>query len=98
VVLSDLKNTLLPRDADALKSNLTQLVNEVGLKSEEIKNLTLAALLTQLAIVTRGGASEGLVGQAKRIVAVLGLGEMQAGDFLESGEGVEAARNKTTVA
>ena len=81
--LTDVKETFFNGDPDYFKSQLNDWINDFGVSSEDLKNLSVSALLTRLA----GEASDsdtrekisGLLGAAERF----GLANEKAGKVLK---------------
>jgi hypothetical protein len=81
-VLEDVKETFFNGDPDYFKSQLATWIDDFGVKSEDLKNLSVAALLGKLAGSAKGEQREkvvGLLGAAERF----GMGDMKAGDLLK---------------
>ncbi|MBL50218.1 MAG: flotillin [Roseibacillus sp.] len=81
-VLEDVKDTFFNGDPDYFKSQLASWLGDFGVKSEDLKNLSVTALLASLVSKARGEDRTrlvGLMGAAERF----GLGEARAADLLE---------------
>jgi flotillin len=59
--LSDIKSTFFNGDSDHFKEQMRKWISDFGIKSEDIKNLTVAALLTQLMSSTADNATKSLM-------------------------------------
>lgn len=83
--LSDLKNGLLgdglSSENGGLVSKIRGLIAQAGMTSEDVKNLTLAALLLKLRN-RAGSENKSLVGELIDTVSQLGLGEENASTIL----------------
>lgn len=68
--LTDIKRTFFNGDPEHFKTQLRQWVEDFGVKTEDIKNLTIAALIAKLiAAETAGGGRDG--GKTSMLVAAL---------------------------
>jgi len=81
-VLSELKNSLLGDGDGPLAQNLQTLVGRAGINSENIRNLTLTALLLQLQQKLSDDKSSGIIGNLLSTVQQLGVGGENAGKYL----------------
>ncbi|MEC7497723.1 MAG: flotillin family protein [Planctomycetota bacterium] len=70
-VLQDVKNTFFDGDADQFSSELQKFVNHFGMSSEDVKNLSVSALIGQLMGKTEDASIldqlQGLAGAAKQL-------------------------------
>jgi uncharacterized membrane protein YqiK len=76
-VLRDLKDTFLGEDADATRQKIQQFVSRFGVTSEDLKNLTISALMVKLmarADDDDKGVLAGMLDQIKQ----LGIGHVKA--------------------
>lgn len=82
-VLSDVKETFFNGDPDYFKSQLAGWIADFGVTSEDLKNLSVAALLTRLGNEAESGPVQekiaGLLGAAKRF----GIGDQKAASVLK---------------
>jgi len=81
-VLDDVKETFFNGDPDYFKSQLATWISDYGVETEDLKNLSVTALLGGLAGKTVGEDREkviGLLGAAERF----GMGEMKAADLMK---------------
>jgi len=79
-VLSDVRDTFLNSDAEGTAKGIKQFVSQFGLDSEDIKNLTISALVMQMIGMSTGkkkSALRGLLEAAKS----LGIGDKPARDL-----------------
>lgn len=83
--LSDIKNTFFAEggDPDQFRDNLKEFVSSFGLKSEDIKNVTVAALLTQLMTAGETDGQRSLAGKLLEGAKKLGLDTKHATQFLK---------------
>ena len=81
-VLDDVKETFFNGDPEYFKSQMTTWLTDFGVKSEDVKNLSVSALLAKLVGKAKGEDRErmvGLLGAAERF----GLGDARAADLLK---------------
>ncbi|MEN8786066.1 MAG: flotillin family protein [Akkermansiaceae bacterium] len=81
-VLDDVKETFFNGDPEYFKSQLATWIDDYGIKTEDLKNLSIAALLGNLVGTARGEERSklvGMLGAAERF----GVGEMNAGELLK---------------
>lgn len=76
--ITDVKNTFFNGDPDYFKSQLTGWIKSVGLSSEDVKNLTVSALLASLISRTDDNAVRGLMRQVQKAVKGTELGSTLA--------------------
>lgn len=82
-VLSDVKMSMLGDGSESggLFSNIKAVINQSGVTSEDVKNLTLAALLLKV-YNKSSDENRGLIGDLMNTVKDLGIGNQQAGGIL----------------
>ena len=81
-VLDDVKETFFNGDPDYFKSQLATWINDFGISTEDIKNLSISALLGNLMSTAQGEERKkivGLLGAAERF----GVGDMKAAELLK---------------
>lgn len=81
-VLDDVKETFFNGDPDYFKSQLATWIDDFGIKTEDLKNLSISALLGNLVGTAKGEERSklvGMLGAAERF----GVGEMKAADLLK---------------
>lgn len=76
--LSDIKNTFFNGDGDHFKSQMRQWIKDFGIKSEDVKNLTIAALLGKLMASTSDSSVQGLMQSALAMVQERGISDTPA--------------------
>ena len=76
--ITDVKNTFFNGDPDYFKSQLTGWIKSVGLSSEDVKNLTVSAVLASLISRTDDNAVRGLMRQVQKAVKGTELGSTLA--------------------
>lgn len=76
--LTDVKNTFFNGDGDYFRAQLKQWVEDFGISSEDIKNLSVAALLTKLIASTSDSTVKGVMKSALAMMQDKGLGEAPA--------------------
>ena len=75
-MLSELKDALLRPGDENLVMKLRRLIDEVGISSEDVKNLSVSALLSTLNQSTEESALLGRIGNLKNMVEKYGLGDL----------------------
>ncbi len=81
-VLGDVKETFFNGDPDYFKSQLATWIDDYGIKTEDLKNLSVAALLGNLVGASKGDERQklvGMLGAAERF----GVSEMKAAELLK---------------
>ena len=81
-VLEDVKETFFNGDPDYFKSQLATWIDDFGISTEDVKNLSISALLGNLMSTAKGEERKkvvGLLGAAERF----GVGDMKAADLLK---------------
>ena len=81
--LTDVKNTFFTGDPDHFKSQLRSWVQDLGMTSEDVKNLTISALLTKLIASSDDSTARALMRSAQKAVRESGLGDTLAGLLLD---------------
>jgi hypothetical protein len=76
--LTDVKNTFFTGSPDHFKKQLRQWVADFGIKSEDLKNLTLAALLAKLMASTEDSSIQSLMKSALAMAKDTGLADTAA--------------------
>ena len=66
--ITDVKNTFFNGDPDHLKNKLSSWIKSSGLKSEDVKNLTISALLASMISNTEDNSLRGLMRAAEKAV------------------------------
>ena len=79
--LSDVKNTFFNGDPEHFKKQLKTFVSQFGMTSEDLKNLSVSALLAKLAKQAGDDKAKGVLGQIKDLAERFGLGHLSADDF-----------------
>ena len=80
-VLKDVKDTFFNGDPEYFQSQMTTWLTDFGVKSEDLKNLSVSALLAKLVGKSKGKDRErlvGLLGAAERF----GLADAKAAEVL----------------
>jgi len=81
-VLDDVKETFFNGDPDYFKSQLSTWINDYGIKTEDLKNLSISALLGSLVGTAKGEERQkivGMLGAADRF----GVSEMKAAELIK---------------
>ncbi len=76
--LTDIKNTFFGGDPDKLKSQIRSWVKDFGISSEDVKNLSVAALLTKMMASTEDSALQKMLEAAKSLARDSGLADLTA--------------------
>ncbi len=76
--LADIKNTFLHGDPEPLKVQMRKWIKDFGIKSEDVKNLTIAALLGKLLASTSDASVQKLMNSALTMVCERGMAEKPA--------------------
>lgn len=76
--LTDIKETFFNGDPERFKAQLRRWIADFGIPSEDLKNLTVAALLAKLIASTDDGALQSLMRSALRLAQDRGLSEAPA--------------------
>ena len=76
--LTDIRNTFFNGDPEHFKSQLRQWISDFGIKSEDLKNLTITALLTKLMASTEDGGVKALMNSALALAKSQGLAQAPA--------------------
>lgn len=83
--LTDIKSTFFNGDGDYFRTQLKQWITDFGISSEDVKNLTVAALLGKLLASSKDSSVKSMIKSALAMVKENGLGNMPASEALESG-------------
>jgi uncharacterized membrane protein YqiK len=75
--LTDIKNTFFAGDPEKFKTQFRQWVKDFGVTSEDLKNLTVAALLGRMAASSKDPGLLGLLDAAKSLVQDSGLADLR---------------------
>ena len=76
--LTDVKNTFFNGDSEHFKTQIRQWIKDFGIKSEDVKNLTIAALLGKLLASTSDSSVKTLMQSALTMVREKGLSDAPA--------------------
>jgi hypothetical protein len=87
--LADIKNTFFSGDPDHFKGALRQWIQDFGIPTEDLKNLTIAALLGRLIASTDDTSLQALMKSALEAAQSKGLGNAPASALMPS-QGVPA--------
>ena len=82
--LTDAKNAFLGSDPEKFRAQLGQWVKDFGTSSEDLKNLSVAALLTKMMASTKDSGLHGVLESAKSLAREIGLAETPAAAALKS--------------
>jgi hypothetical protein len=81
--LADIKNTFFNGDPEFFKSQLRKWVADFGIKTADVKNLTVAALLAKLMASTKDSSLQSLLKSAQAMAKESGLADVMAAAVLE---------------
>jgi flotillin len=88
--LSDIKETFFNGDPERFKAQLRQWVKDFGIGSEDLKNLTVAALLARLLASTKDASLRNLLKSAQAMARACGVADVPAAAALVTTPTVEA--------
>jgi uncharacterized membrane protein YqiK len=80
--LTDVKNTFFNGDPERFKTQLAQWIKDYGIRTEDLRNLTLSALLLKLSASADDAGVKGLIGSALDMVKQKGLGDVKASEVV----------------
>lgn len=80
--LSDIKNTFFNGDPEFFKSQLAQWVKDFGIKTEDMKNLTIAALLGKMIASSKDSGLQSVLKSAHAMAKESGLSDVMASAVL----------------
>lgn len=80
--LSDIKNTFFNGDPDYFKAQLAQWVKDFGIKTDDLKNLTIAALLGKMIASSKDSALQSVLRSAHAMAKESGLADVMASTVL----------------
>jgi uncharacterized membrane protein YqiK len=82
--IADIKNTFFNGDPEHFKSQLSNWVKDFGIGSEDLRNLTVAALLGRMLVSTKDNSLRALLQSARDMADASGLSDVIAADVLET--------------
>ena len=74
--LTDVKNTFFTGDPDRFKDQMRKWIKDLGVSSEDVKNLTVAAALTKLMSSAGDGGTRSLIRRAQKVAKQTGITDM----------------------
>jgi len=80
----DIKNTFFNGDPEHFKNQMRQWIDDYGVKTEDVKNLTVAALLTKLMATTSDSATKSLMAAVLAKAKDAGLADAPAAAALDA--------------
>jgi len=83
-VLTDVKETFFNGDPEFFKGQLSKWVADFGIRTEDLRNLTLSALFAKLIASTDDSGVQGLMRSALAAVKDKGLGNVKASEVVKS--------------
>lgn len=82
--LTDIKNTFFDgRSPEQFKARLSQYVSDFGIKSEDIKNLTIAALIARMIAGTKDNSLQNILRSVMDTAREAGLADANASEVLD---------------
>jgi len=81
--LGDVRSALLGSDAEVARNHLCKFVSQFGLSTEDVKNLTISALVMKL-MARADGEQKGVLRSVLDTIKELGIGEKPAGEWVAS--------------
>jgi len=88
--LSDIKNTFFNGDPEYFKSQLAKWVKDFGIKTDDLKNLTITALLGKMIASTKESGLRSLLESAQAMAKESGLSDVMATAVLSDKATAEA--------
>ena len=82
--LSDVKQAFFNGDPEHFKEQLRQWVKDFGVSSEDLKNLTVAALLAKLLVSTKDASVQSLLRSAQDMARAIGVSDVPAAKAIAS--------------
>jgi len=80
--LTDVKNTFFTGDPDHFKGQLRKWIDDLGVSTEDVKNLTVAAALTKLMSAAGDSGTKNLLRQAQKAAKDSGVTDIIVGTLL----------------
>ena len=81
--LTDIKNTFFNGDPDYFKTQLRQWVKDFGISTEDLRNLTVSALLAKLLASTKDNALGSVLRTAQEMAKASGLSDVLAATLVD---------------
>ncbi|HSP43520.1 MAG TPA: hypothetical protein VLO11_11660 [Luteolibacter sp.] len=82
--IADIKNTFFNGDPEHFKSQLSTWVKDFGIGTEDLRNLTVAALLGRMLVSTKDNSLRALLQSARDMADASGISDVIAADVLET--------------
>ena len=83
--LTDIKTTFFNGDPEHFKTQLRTWIDDFGIRTEDVKNLTISALLGKLVVASEGDAKNTAITSALSLAKSLGLADMPASAVVAPG-------------
>ncbi len=77
-LLSEVKNQLLHVDGETFLDKFKTLLADSNIKSEDVKNLTISALIAKMMSGTNDGNRRGILGQLLKLAEQIGIADSNA--------------------
>ncbi len=90
--LTDIKTTFFNGDPEHFKTQLRAWIDDFGIRTEDLKNLTIATLLGRLAAASEGDARGSAIAAALTLAKNLGLADKPAAALVASARPATAGR------
>ncbi len=81
--LTDIKNTFFNGDPDYFKTQLRQWIKDFGISTEDLRNLTVSALLAKLLASTKDNALGSVLRTAQEMAKASGLSDVLAATLVD---------------
>jgi len=81
--LTDIKNTFFNGDPDYFKTQLRQWIKDFGISTEDLRNLTVSALLAKLLASTKDNALSSVLRTAQEMAKASGLSDVLAATLVD---------------
>jgi uncharacterized membrane protein YqiK len=82
--LSDIRSTFFNGDSDYFRNQLRHWIDQFGLKTDDVKNLTISALLAKLMTSTDDSKTRSMISSALNLAKNQGFGEKPAAELMSS--------------
>ena len=80
--LTELKTNLLGNGSQPVTERIHSFIKQFGLKTEDIKNLSLSALLLKMGDMAKDDNSKSIIDKLKETVKHAGIGDSEVASFL----------------
>ena len=80
--LSELKTNLIGEGAQPVTERIHDFIKKFGIKTEDVKNLSISALLLKMGTLAKDDESQSLITRLMETVKNAGIGDSEVGKFL----------------